>query len=371
MIPFLNVKAAAQELNEGIERAIKRVLESGMYIGGAEVEQFENSFALFSGAQYAVGMGNGLEALRFALLALDVGPGDEVIVPSHTYIATWLAVSQVGATLVPVEPQEGSFNIDPKQIEAAVTPRSKVILPVHLYGMPADMDPILDIAKRHNLKVLEDAAQAQGAEYKSQRIGGYGDITAWSFYPGKNLGALGDAGAITTNNPALAETCRMLGNYGSREKYNHELAGGNSRLDPIQAAVLSEKLTVLDEWNARRRKIAQLYFEELGDLPIVLPEQPSFAIPVWHLFVVRSSERDALAQHLAADGIQTVIHYPTACFDQGAYADMKDQAQNYPLARRIADEVLSLPIGPHQNLEDTQKIIASVRTFYTNESATK
>lgn len=364
MIPFLDVGAASRELETELQTALTRVLQSGYYIGGPEVAAFETHFAQYCGAKYAVGLGNGLEALRFALLAMDVGPGDEVIVPSHTYIATWLAVSQVGATPVPVEPAPGLFNIDPARIEAAITPKTRVIIPVHLYGQPADMDPILDIARTYGLKVLEDAAQAQGAGYKGQRIGAHGDAVAWSFYPGKNLGALGDGGAVTTNDAALAEKIRMLGNYGSREKYHHELPGGNSRLDPIQAAVLSVKLEVLDDWNARRNAIAKSYFNALNDLPLGLPVVPDETNPVWHLYVVRTDQRQALADHLQADGIQTVLHYPRACFEQPAYSSFADQAGDFPEASRIASEVLSLPIGPHQPQDATDKINASVRAFF-------
>ena len=248
-----------RELKPEIDAAVSRVLESGWYILGPEVEAFEAEWAAYCDAKHAVGLANGLDALTLALRALDIGPGDEVIVPSNTYIATWLAVSGVGATPVPVEPDEATHNIDPARIEAAITSRTRALLPVHLYGQPADMDPILDIAKRHGLRVIEDAAQAHGARYKGKRIGAHGDIVCWSFYPGKNLGALGDAGAITTNDTALAERVALLRNYGSRQKYVNEEAGVNSRLDPIQAAVLRVKLGVLDEWTERRRAVATAY----------------------------------------------------------------------------------------------------------------
>ncbi|WP_107495623.1 DegT/DnrJ/EryC1/StrS family aminotransferase [Thalassobius sp. I31.1] len=364
MIPFLNVGAGTLELEAELQAAMTRVLHSGQYIGGPEVTEFENRFAAYCDAKFAVGVGNGLEALRFALLAMDVGPGDEVIVPSHTYIATWLAVSQTGATPVPVEPAPGLFNIDPAQIEAAITDKTKVIIPVHLYGQPADMGPIMEVARKHGLKVLEDAAQAQGARYKRQRIGAHGDVVAWSFYPGKNLGALGDGGGITTNDAKLAEKIRMLGNYGSREKYNHELPGGNSRLDPLQAAVLSVKLGVLDEWNERRKTIAAAYSDALSDLPFSLPAVPNFADPVWHLYVIRTEQRQALADHLLAAGVQTVTHYPRACFEQPAYQEFSDQASRFPDASKIAAEVLSLPISPHQSEEATDHIVKSVRNFF-------
>ena len=364
MIPFLDVGAASRELAAELQGALNRVLQSGYYIGGPEVTAFETQWADFCGTGHAVGMGNGLEALRFALLAMDIGQGDEVLVPSHTYIATWLAVSQVGAIPVPVEPAPGSYNIDPLQLEAAITSKTRAIIPVHLYGQPADLTPIMKIAHKYGLKVLEDAAQAHGASYKGERIGGHGDVVAWSFYPGKNLGALGDGGAITTNDAALAEKIRMLGNYGSKVKYNHELAGGNSRLDPIQAAVLDVKLKVLADWNARRKAIAATYSEALDDLPITLPNVPSWADPVWHLYVIQTDQREALSQHMRALDIETVMHYPKACFEQPAYADFIHKAAELPQAKTKAAQVLSLPIGPHQAEASTQKIIAAVRSFF-------
>ena len=297
-VPFLDLHAAYQELKPEIDAAIARVLDSGWYILGPEVEAFEAEYAAYCQAKHAIGVANGLDALHLALLAMGVGPGDEVIVPSNTYIATWLAVSQCGATPVPVEPLEATYNIDPARIEAAITPRTKVILPVHLYGQPADLDPILAIARKHGLRVLEDAAQAHGARYKGRRIGAHGDAVAWSFYPGKNLGALGDSGAVTTDDPEIADRIRVLRNYGSREKYVNEVKGFNSRLDPIQAAVLRVKLRVLDDWNARRSVIAQKYLEELAESRLVLPQVPEWTTPVWHLFVVRNPDRELLQAEL-------------------------------------------------------------------------
>jgi dTDP-4-amino-4,6-dideoxygalactose transaminase len=270
-IPFLDLQAAYLELKPEIDAAISRVLNSGWYILGPEVEAFEEEWAAYCGASHAVGVGNGLDALTLALRALEIGPGDEVIVPSNTYIATWLAVSAVGATPVPVEPNPSTYNIDPTLIPDALTPRTKALLPVHLYGQPADLDPILALARQHNLAVVEDAAQAHGARYKSKRIGAHGDVVCWSFYPGKNLGALGDAGAITTRRADIADRIRMMRNYGSREKYVNDVQGVNSRLDPIQAAVLRVKLKVLDEWNDRRKSIASLYTQHLDDCPLSLP----------------------------------------------------------------------------------------------------
>lgn len=345
-IPFLDVGAAYQELKPEIDAAIARVLDSGWYILGPEVEAFEAEFAGYCAADHAIGVANGLDALHLALLAMGVGPGDEVIVPSNTYIATWLAVSQCGATPVPVEPDERTFNIDVTRIEAAITPRTKVILPVHLYGQPADLDPILALARKHGLRVLEDGAQAHGARYKGRRIGAHGDAVAWSFYPGKNLGALGDGGAVTTSDPEIADRIRVLRNYGSRVKYVNEVKGFNSRLDPLQAAVLRVKLKHLDEWNARRQVIARRYLDGLTGSGLVLPHVPEWADPVWHLFVVRHPQRDVLAKRLNEAGVGTLIHYPIPPHRQAAYAEAGFAPDAFPLAAKIAEEVLSLPMGP-------------------------
>ena len=361
MIPFLDLRAGYDELRPEIDAAISRVLDSGMYILGEEVAAFEREYAAYCGCKHAIGVANGLDALHLALRAMGVGPGDEVIVPSNTYIATWLAVSQCGATPVPVEPVEGTSNLDPALIEAAITPRTKAILPVHLYGQPADLDPILAVAARHGLRVLEDGAQAQGARYKGQRIGGHGDAVAWSFYPGKNLGAYGDAGAITTNDDALAEQLRVLRNYGSRVKYVNDVQGWNSRLDPLQAAVLRVKLAHLDDWNARRRAIAARYLDGLRDAGVALPEVPEWAEPAWHLFVVRSERRDALQARLGEAGIGTLIHYPLPPHRQQAYAELAFSADAFPIANRLADQLLSLPIGPHQPEAATAAVIDAVR----------
>lgn len=362
-VPFLDVGATYRELKTEIDAAVGRVLESGWYIGGGEVEAFEAEYAVYTGSKHCVGVGNGLDALHLALKAMGVGPGDEVIVPSNTYIATWLAVSYTGATPVPVEPDERTYNLDPTKLEAALTPKTKVILPVHLYGQPADLDPVLELARKRGLYVLEDAAQAHGAGYKGRRLGGHSDAVAWSFFPGKNLGAFGDAGAVTTNNPEIAERVRMLRNYGSKVKYVNEMAGYNSRLDPIQAAVLRVKLTRLDEWNTRRRQIAQFYLGALADSGVTLPYVPEWAEPVWHLFVVRSGERDRLQKHLEASGIGTLIHYPIPPHRQPAYADQGIAEGRFPISEAIHREVLSLPIGPHLSLEQAKQVVDAVRSF--------
>ncbi len=360
-IPFLDLGAAYRELQTEIDTAVARSLNSGYYIGGPEVEAFEEEFATYCGATHAVGVANGLDALHLALRAMDVGPGDEVIVPSNTYIATWLAVSQCGATPVPVEPDARTYNIDPALIEAAITPRTKVILPVHLYGQPADMDPILAIARKHGLRVLEDGAQAHGARYKGQRLGAHGDAVAWSFYPGKNLGAMGDGGAVTTNDAQLAERIRVLRNYGSRVKYVNEVQGYNSRLDPLQAAILRVKLAHLDEWNARRRVIAQLYQDGLAGRGLMLPHVPEWAEPVWHLYVVQHPQRDALQQALTDAGVGSLIHYPIPPHRQQAYAQAGWGLGAFPLAERMANQVLSLPRGPHLGAQQVAMVIEAAK----------
>ena len=359
-VPFLDLHAGYVELRTAIDAAIMRVLDSGCYILGPEVEAFEAEFAGYCQAAHGVGLANGLDALRLALLAMDVEPGDEVIVPSNTYIATWLAVDQCGAVPVPVEPDPATHNIDPARIEAAITPRTKVILPVHLYGQPADMDPILAIACKHGLRVLADAAQAHGARYKGRRIGGYGDAVAWSFYPGKNLGALGDGGAVTTNDARLADRLHVLRNYGSRVKYVNEVQGWNSRLDPLQAAVLRVKLAHLDTWNARRALLAQTYLDGLRDTSLVLPHVPDWAEPAWHLFVIRHPRRDELQHALTEAGIGSLIHYPIPPHKQQIYAETGYSADAFPLASRLASEVLSLPMGPQMTAEQAQEVVTAL-----------
>ena len=359
-IPFLDLGAAYRELKPEIDAAVSRVLDSGWYILGPEVEAFESEWAAFCKAKHAVGLANGLDALTLALRALDIGLGDEVIVPSNTYIATWLAVSGVGATPVSVEPDMATHNIDPARIEAAITSRTRALLPVHLYGQPADMDPILDIASRHGLRVIEDAAQAHGARYKGKRICAHGDIVCWSFYPGKNLGALGDAGAVTTDDAALAERIALLRNYGSRQKYVNEEAGVNSRLDPIQAAVLRVKLGVLDKWTERRRAVATAYTKGLAESGLILPHVPDWADPAWHLYVVRTSDRDALQGRLSEAGIGTLIHYPIPPHKQKAYAGLGIAPKALPTARRLADDVMSLPMSPNLLMPEVNLIISEV-----------
>lgn len=362
-IPFLDLRAAYLELKVEIDTAVARVLDSGRYILGAEVDAFEKEFSEYCSVKECIGVANGLDALHLALLAMDVGPGDEVIVPSNTYIATWLAVSQCGATPVPVEPLDATYNINPELIESAITANTKVILPVHLYGQPADLDPIIAIAKKHDLYVLEDAAQAQGAIYKSKHIGGHGDAVTWSFYPGKNLGAMGDAGAVTCNNTELAEKIRVLRNYGSRAKYVNEVRGYNSRLDPIQAGILLAKLRHLDEWNLRREELASRYLTELAGSGIQLPYVTNGAISAWHLFVIRHPRRDWLQEQLRLAGIETLIHYPIPPHMQKAYADHALATKKFPIATQMASETLSLPFGPHFAKNDLTKVSDTLRSL--------
>ena len=354
---FTDLKAAYLELQREIDAALSRVASAGWYIGGPEVAAFEEAFAAYCGTDHCIGVGNGLDALQLALEAMDVGAGDEVIIASNSYIATVLAVSRVGATPVLVEPDPGTFNLDPALVEAAITDRTKAILPTHLYGQPADIDPLLELAHERGLKLLEDAAQAHGARYKGRRVGGHGDAVAWSFYPTKNLGALGDAGAVTTNDPEIARRIRQLGNYGQTSRYVNDVKGVNSRLDPLQAAVLAVKLRHLDEWNGRRHAIAGLYRDNLSDSGIELPAVPNWAEPAWHLFVIQSPGRDALARHLNAAGVQTLIHYPIPPHLQRAYAELALPAGTFPIAERLAERALSLPIGPHLSSEQARRVI--------------
>lgn len=356
-IPFLNFSAMHAELRPSLDEAYKRVIESNHLILGGEVEQFQKEFAEYSEAKFAIGVGNGLDALFLVLKAMGIGLGDEVIVPSNTYIATWLAVSYAGATPVPVEPDPLTYNLDPARIEAAVTERTRAIMPVHLYGQPADMDPILEIAKLHGLRVIEDAAQAHGARYKGKRVGTLGDAAGFSFYPGKNLGALGDGGAVTTNDAELAERIRILRNYGSKTKYHNEIKGYNSRLDELQAAFLREKLKRLDDWNGKRRQIAERYLAGLKNSKLGLPFVPAWAEPVWHLFVIRCQERNSFQSSLTEQGVGTMIHYPIPPHLQPAYAELNLGEGDFPISEAMHREVLSLPMWPQMQEFDVETVI--------------
>jgi len=365
MIPFLDLKAINAQYRDELVDACTRVIDSGWYIGGSELEQFEQQFANYCGTKYAIGVANGLDALILTLRAWkelgELKEGDEVIVPSNTYIASILAISANNLTPVLVEPFVHSFNIDPKKIETAITSKTKVILPVHLYGQLADMPAIMDIAKHHELLVLEDSAQAHGASFDGKRAGSWGDASGFSFYPGKNLGALGDAGAITTNDKELADTLRALRNYGSHEKYKNLFQGVNSRLDEIQAAMLNVKLNHLDNEIAHRRKVANEYLKGINNKAIILPTKENDSAHVWHVFVIRCERRDELQKYLADNGVQTLIHYPVPPHQQPAYKELNKLS--YLISEEIHAEVLSLPIGPTMAMEDVDIVISAVNNF--------
>lgn len=366
VVPFLDLEAINKPSRDELVAACARVIDSGWYVAGQELAAFEQEFAAWSGASHCIGVANGLDALTLTLRAWrELGrlrEGDEIIVPANTYIASILAITENRLTPVLVEPDEHSYNLSPEAAEAAITPRTRAILPVHLYGRLADMPALMAIADRHRLLVLEDAAQAHGAAQDGRKAGNWGDAAGFSFYPGKNLGALGDGGAITTNDAGLAQTLRALRNYGSHEKYKNLFQGVNSRLDELQAALLRVKLKHLDAQNARRREIAVAYREGIHAAGVVLPEMPAGDdAHVWHLFVVRSRARDALQQHLARSGVQTLVHYPIPPHKQTAYAAWNDR--HYPLTERIHAEVLSLPMGPHLSAEQVQEVIRCVNTF--------
>ena len=365
MIPFLDLKAINAQYRNELVDACTRVIDSGWYIGGNELEQFEQQFANYCGTKYAIGVANGLDALILTLRAWkELGKlkdGDEVIVPSNTYIASILAISANNLTPILVEPCENSFNIDPKEIEKAIASRTKAILPVHLYGQLADMPVIMAIAKRHDLLVLEDSAQAHGASLGDKRAGSWGDASGFSFYPGKNLGALGDAGAITTSDEDLANTLRALRNYGSHEKYKNLYQGVNSRLDEIQAAMLNVKLSHLDDEIAHRRKVANAYIEGINNKAIILPTKEHDSAHVWHVFVVRCERRDELQKYLADNGVQTLIHYPVPPHQQPAYKEWNELS--YPISENIHAQVLSLPISSLMIIDDVHKIVKICNDF--------
>jgi dTDP-4-amino-4,6-dideoxygalactose transaminase len=363
-VPFLDLQPAYRELQVELDAAGQRVLKSGWYILGEEVEAFEREFAAYCGAAHCVGVGNGLDALILILRGYEIGMDHEVIVPANTYIATWLAVSYVGATPVPVEPDLHTYNLDPDRIEDAITARTRAIIPVHLYGQPAAMKAIRKIALRHGLKVIEDAAQAHGGRYGGKRAGNLGDAAAFSFYPTKNLGAFGDAGAVVTNDDGIADRIRVLRNYGSRIKSHHEVKGVNSRLDPIQASFLRVKLKHLDNWNEHRRNVAQRYLEALnGWSQAILPSVAHDAEPAWHLFVLRHCRRDKLQKHLNESGIGTLVHYPIPPHLSKAYASGGWKRGDFPLTEELADTVLSIPIGPHLDDEGVISVIQTLQAF--------
>ena len=361
MIPFLDLKAINLRHKNDFHQALDEVLDSGWLVLGNQTAEFEKEFANFCGAKFGIGVANGLDALSLVLRAWGIGPGDEVIVPSNTYIATWLAVTHNGATPIPVEPRASTYNINPELIKKAITTKTKAIIPVHLYGQVAEMDAINAIAQEHGLKVLEDGAQAQGASYKLKKVGTLGDAAGISLYPGKNLGALGDAGIITTNDEKLAETLRTLRNYGSQIKYKNELIGFNSRLDELQSAFLRIKLKSLDQDNQRRREIAQLYKDGLTNTCLTLPNEISESASVWHLFVVAHPKRDHLGKLLQTKGIGTLIHYPIPPHLQEAYAFLNLGEGSCPIAENMHRQVLSLPISPVMSNDEVQQVISTIK----------
>lgn len=362
-VPFLDLTALHEELQDELEDAALRVVRSGRLLLGPELDQFEESWAAAVHTPFAVGVGSGLDALSLGLRALGVGPGDEVLVPSHTFIATWLAVVHVGAVPVPVDVRNGNADWDVEALAAAVTGRTRAVVPVHLYGHPVDLDPVLRFARAHDLVVLDDAAQAHGARLRGRSVGGLTHATAWSFYPGKNLGAFGDGGAVTTSDPETARRLRSLRNYGCTEKYRHDEVGWNSRLDEVQAALLSVKLRRLGEHNARRAAVARRYDEALTGLDLALPERSAEATPVWHLYVVRTPHRDRLRDHLAACGVETGVHYPTPPHRQAAFAGTGLAGLHLPMADLLAREVLSLPMDPTLTPDAQDAVIEAVRSF--------
>jgi len=363
MIPFLDLKRPYLEIKDELDAAYRRVMESGWYVLGNEVEAFEAEFSTYCETKHCIGVANGLDALHLIVRAYGIGPGDEVIVPANTYIATWLAVTHAGATPVPVEPVESTYNIDPSRIEKVVTSRTKAIMVVHLYGQPVDMDPINTLAKKYGVKVIEDCAQAHGARYKGGMVGGLGNAAGFSFYPGKNLGAFGDGGAVTTSDDSLAESIKILRNYGSKIKYHNEVQGCNSRLDELQAAFLRVKLKYLNDWNGRRTSIASYYIDQLADCDLILPYVPDLINPVWHLFIIQSKHRDILQRKLSEAGIGTLVHYPVPPHLQPAYVTLRYSRGMFPVSERIADSIISIPIGPHLSTGDVHYIVQKLKAF--------
>jgi dTDP-4-amino-4,6-dideoxygalactose transaminase len=362
-IPYLDLQTMHDDVREDLRSAFDRVLNSGIYILGDEVRQFELEFAKYCNTKECVGVGNGLDALHLILRGYDIGPGDEVIVPSNTYIATWLAVTYAGATPIPVEPNEVTYNIDPGTVEKAITSRTKAIIAVHLYGQPADMDALNSIALKYDIKLIEDAAQAHGARYKGRRVGSLGHAAGFSFYPGKNLGAIGDGGAITTSDPILADRVRALGNYGSRRRYYNEIKGYNSRLDSLQASFLRIKLKMLDAWNNRRKDIAYRYSKNLNTKNIILPVVTDGVDPVWHIYAIQHIDRDHLLGMMHDAGVGVLIHYPIPPHLQPAYSDLGYKLGDFPISERIHSHILSLPVGPTLKDKDVDHIINKINQF--------
>jgi dTDP-4-amino-4,6-dideoxygalactose transaminase len=364
-VPYLSFSHMNAHVKDSLMQVMEQVLSSHHYILGQQVSSFEREYAAYSGTQACAGVSNGLDALQLALKVLGIGPGDEVIVPSNTYIATVLAVTHMGAIPIFVEPNAQTYNIDPLRIEAALTPRTKAIMPVHLYGQACEMEAIMDIARNKGLWVVEDNAQSQGAAFKNERTGKWGHVNATSFFPTKNLGALGDAGALTSDNPEWISKAKMLRNYGSVEKYHNESVGFNMRLDELQAAILRVKLPLLDEWNRHRQTIAGIYNEALkGVGDVILPFTTTGATHVYHIYLIRTERRNALQEHLSARGIGTLIHYPVPPHLQPAYANLQYRRGDFPIAETLADTCLSLPVYPGMPLEDAHRVADEIKRFY-------
>ena len=364
-VPFLQLKQTYDELKEELDLAYRRVMDSGWFVLGQEVEAFEAEFASYCGAASCVGVGSGLDSLRLALSAAGIGADHEVIVPANTFIATWLAVSAAGASSVPVDAREADFNMDLAAVEAAITSRTRAIIPVHMYGLPAPMVELRALADRHSLLLVDDAAQAHGALLGGAAPGAHAHASCFSFYPAKNLGAFGDGGAMVTSDEALEATARVVANYGSAEKYVHDRDGINSRLDELQAAFLRVKLQRLDSWNRRRRDLADIYLGELEGLDVELPPVAADATPAWHLFVVRVDDRDGLQRYLLERGVQTQIHYPVAPHLSGCYASMGHGPGDFPVTERLCQRVLSRPLGPHLAREQVIRVCAEVKGFFS------
>jgi dTDP-4-amino-4,6-dideoxygalactose transaminase len=364
-VPFNDFHSAYSELKAELDDAYFRFMQSGWYVLGKEVSSFEEEYASFCEASYCVGVSNGLDALHFALRALEIGQGDEVIVPSNTYIATWLAVTQSGATIVSAEPCPGTYNIDPDDVERLITPKTRAILAVNLYGQPCDYDRLRALSEKYGVKLVIDNAQAQGSKYKGRTVGGIADIECHSFYPTKNLGAFGEAGAITTNDTRIADSVRLLRNYGSRVRYHNLVRGYNGRLDELQAGFLRVKLRHLTAWNSRRKAAAELYREKLAGIPgLVLPEIPEWADPVWHLYVIRTGARASLQETLNKNGVQTIIHYPIPPHLSEAYKQ-EWLGKKFPIAENLADEILSLPLHPHLTTAQISAVSSVIEQFFS------
>ena len=364
LVDFSKIKQSWLEIDKEIKTCFEKFLNSGYYIGGNVLERFESEFASYCSANYCIGVSSGLDALILSLKSLNIGEGDEVLVPANTYIATWLAVSHCKANPIPIEPDEKTYNIDINEIEKRITRKTKAIIPVYLYGQVAEIDKIKKIARKYKLKIIIDAAQAHGATYKKKQIGSHGDAVCWSFYPGKNLGAMGDAGAVTTNNLRLAESISYLRNYGSKIKYFNKFRGFNCRLDSLQAAFLSIKLRKLNKWNKRRSCIAEIYQEELNNLDLILPSRTEDCNHAWHLYVIRLKKRDQFQKYLKSKNIDTLIHYPIPPHKQECYKNFNFDKYDLQLTENISKTIISLPLSPHHSNSEIEYVIKIIKNWF-------